>query len=113
MSALSIRRDRTPRVLRKLARAESDGRIARRILAIANALDGMSREDAAQSAGMDRQTLRDWVIRYNEHGLDGLADLPREGRPPRLDPTLGSRRARLRISGMTPTCVIACRSACN
>src|SRR5215471_13230522 len=75
MSALSIRRDRTPRVLRKLARAESDGRIARRILAIANVLDGMSRENAAQSAGMNRQTLRDWVIRYNEHGLDGLADL--------------------------------------
>ena len=87
MSAPSIRRDRTPRVLRKLAKAESDARIARRILAIANALDGMSREDAAQSAGMDRQTLRDWVIRYNEHGLDGLADLARDGRPPKLDPS--------------------------
>jgi transposase len=85
MSALSIRRDRTPAVLRKLAKTESDGRIARRILAIANALEGMSREAAARSAGMDRQTLRDWVIRYNEHGLDGLADQPRDGRPPKLD----------------------------
>ena len=66
MSALSIRRDRTPTVLRKLAKGESDARITRRILAIANALDGMSREEAAQAAGMDRQTLRDWVIRYNE-----------------------------------------------
>ena len=74
MSALSIRRDRTPTVLRKLAKGESDARITRRILAIANALEGMSREEAAQAAGMDRQTLRDWVIRYNEHGLDGLAD---------------------------------------
>ena len=54
MLALSIRRDRTPTVLRKLAKMESDARIARRILAIANALDGMSREEAAQSAGMDR-----------------------------------------------------------
>ena len=71
MTALSIRRDRTPTVLRKLARCEPDARVGRRILAIANALDGMSREDAARSAGMDRQTLRDWVIRYNEHGLDG------------------------------------------
>lgn len=35
---------------------------------------------------MDRQTLRDWIIRYNEHGLDGLADRPREGRPPKLIP---------------------------
>ncbi len=62
MAALEIRKDRTPRVLRKLAKAAVDARIARRILAIANALDGMSREDGARSAGMDRQTLRDWVL---------------------------------------------------
>jgi hypothetical protein len=61
MLALSIRRDRTRVVLRKLAKAESDARVSRRILAIANALDGMSREEAAQSAGMDRQTLRDFA----------------------------------------------------
>jgi transposase len=85
MSALSIRRDCTPAVLRKLAKGESDARITRRILAIANALDGMSREAAAQAAGMDRQTLCDWVIRYNEDGLDGLADRARDGRPPKLD----------------------------
>jgi hypothetical protein len=53
MLALSIQRDRTAVVLRKLAKMESDARIARRILAIANALDGMSRDEAAQSAGMD------------------------------------------------------------
>jgi transposase len=85
MSALVIRRDRTPAVLRKFAKRESDARVARRVLAIANALGGMSREDAARSAGMDRQTLRDWVIRYNEHGLGGLADRPRVGRPPKLE----------------------------
>jgi hypothetical protein len=50
MLALSIRRDRTAAVLRRLAKMESDARIARRILAIANALDGMSRDEAAQSA---------------------------------------------------------------
>ena len=85
MSALSIRRDRTPTVLRKLARSEPDARVARRMLAIANALCGMSREAAAVFAGMDRQTLRDWVIRYNEHGLDGLSDRWGDGRPPKLD----------------------------
>ena len=85
MRALSIRRDRSPVVLRKLAKSEPDARVGRRILAIANALEGMSREDAAVSAGMDRQTLRDWVIRYNEHGLGGLADRWGDGRPPKLD----------------------------
>ena len=83
-ASLSIRRDRTPAVLRKLAKSETDARIARRILGVANALDGMSREAAARAAGMDRQTLRDWVIRYNEHGLDGLSDQWGEGRPSKL-----------------------------
>jgi transposase-like protein len=96
MSALSIRRDRTPTVLRKLAKGERDARITRRILAIANALDGMSREEAAQAAGMDRQTLRDWVIRYNEDGLDGLADRARDGRPPKLDAEEKAELYRLR-----------------
>jgi len=102
MSALSIRRDRTATALRKLAKAESDARVARRILAIASALDGMSREDAAHSAGMDRQTLRDWVIRYNEHGLDGLADLPREGRPPKLDTKEKAELVRIVLAGPDP-----------
>src|SRR6516162_9642752 len=84
MSALSIRRDRTPAVLRKLAKGESDSRIARRILAIASALDGNNRREAARSAGMDRQTLRDWVIRYNEYGVDGLCDRWNGGPPPLL-----------------------------
>jgi putative transposase len=81
MAALAIRRDRAPAVLRKLAKGTDDARVARRILAIANALDGMSRKDAARAAGMDRQTLRDWVLRYNAHGVDGLADQWNGGRP--------------------------------
>ena len=85
MRALCIRRDRSPAVLRKLAKSEPDARVGRCILAIASALEGKSREDAARSAGMDRQTLRDWVIRHNEHGLDGLVDCWGDGRPPKLD----------------------------
>ena len=84
MEKLKIRRDRTPAVLRKLAKAETDVRVARRLLAIANALGGMSRAAAATSAGMDRQTLRDWVIRYNAHGVSGLSDQWKGGRPPML-----------------------------
>lgn len=86
MAALKIRKDRTPTALRKLAKEVDDARIVRRILAIANALDGMSREDAAAAAGMDRQTLRDWVVRYNAHGVDGLCDRWNGGRPPTFTP---------------------------
>ena len=84
MTALTIRKDRSVVVLRKLSKAAADARVSRRILAIANALSGMSRKEAAEAAGMDRQTLRDWVARYNEHGLDGLADRWGEGRPSTL-----------------------------
>ena len=49
--------------LRKEAAQAQDARAARRMLAIALVLDGYSREMAAQSCGMDRQTLRDWVHR--------------------------------------------------
>ena len=82
MAALEIRKDRTPAVLRRLAKSTDDARVARRILGVANALDGMSRDEAARSAGMDRQTLRDWVLRYNAFGIDGLVDRWNGGRPP-------------------------------
>lgn len=85
MVALAIRKDRSVVVLRKLAGKEKNTRVARRILAIANALCGMSRDAAAKAGGMDRQTLRDWVIRYNEAGIAGLIDRWGDGRPPKLD----------------------------
>jgi transposase len=81
MPMLTIRDDLTSEQLRRLARRERDPRVGRRLLAIANALDRMSRAMAAKLAGMDRQTLRDWVIRYNEHGVAGLGDRWGGGRP--------------------------------
>ena len=70
--------------LRAEAGRSSDPRQTRRILAIAMVVDGHSRLLAAQAGGMDRQTLRDWVHRYNAAGLAGLLDRPRTGRKPRL-----------------------------
>lgn len=70
--------------LRRLASGLRDGAMVRRILALAMVLDGASRTAAAEATGMDRQTLRDWVHRYNDHGVAGLADRARPGRPPRL-----------------------------
>src|SRR5246127_4259211 len=58
--------------LRQAARKEKDSTVARRILAIALVLEGSDRKRAAESCGMDRQTLRDWVHRYNATGLAGL-----------------------------------------
>jgi transposase len=84
-AAVAIRDDIPAEELRRLARQESDGRVACRLLGIANALDGMGRERAARQAGMDRQTLRDWVIRFNAEGVDGLRDRPKSGRPTWLD----------------------------
>ena len=68
--------------LRGLAKRSRDADRARRLLSIAAVVDGASRADAAKIGGMDRQTLRDWVLRYNAHGLDGLADQWNGGRPP-------------------------------
>jgi transposase len=74
MSAAVVltRLDHTPAELRALAANSNDADQARRLLAVAMVLDGTLRLDAASQAGMDRQTLRDWVHRYNEAGVDGL-----------------------------------------
>src|SRR4051812_33991687 len=72
--------------LRREARRCRDPAASRRMLALALVLEGASREEAARAAGMDRQTLRDWVHRYNAEGLAGLRDRPRSGRKPRLTP---------------------------
>ena len=70
--------------LRAAARGTKDSDQARRLLALALVLDGASRTAAARAAGMDRQTLRDWVHRYNAEGIEGLCDRPRSGRPAQL-----------------------------
>src|SRR3954453_13939236 len=72
--------------LRRGAGRGGGGGAARGGGALALGLEGASREEAARAAGMDRQTLRDWVHRYNEEGLAGLRDRPRAGRRPRLSP---------------------------
>jgi transposase len=71
--------------LRAQAVLAASAAAARRMLALAAVLDGHRRSDAARLAGMDRQTLRDWVHRYNEHGLAGLEDRRGGARPRRLD----------------------------
>src|SRR5262249_50233559 len=77
-------------------------------LAIAAVLDGASREEAATIGGMDRQTLRDWVIRFNEQGPDGLINIPSPGVPPKLNSRHKAFLARIVDEGPIPAihCVV-------
>ncbi len=72
--------------LRKLASTEADPRTRTRLIAIAMVIEGYTRGVAARAGNVDTQTLRDWVIRYNGEGVDGLRDRPRPGRPQKLAP---------------------------
>jgi transposase len=77
MAGLAIRADYEPAELRYRARRTNNRAQALRLVAIAAALDGASRAEAAKAGVMDRQTLRDWVVRFNKAGPDGLLDRPK------------------------------------
>jgi transposase len=83
-SAVSLRADFSAEELRRLAGAAKAVSQSRRLLSLAAVVDGMNRGEAARIGGMDRQTLRDWVHRFNDHGPDGLLDSWSKGSPPRL-----------------------------
>jgi transposase len=88
--------------LRRLARRAEDSDQVRRLLAIAAVLDGASRAEAAKVGGMDRQTLRDWVIRFNEQGPDGLINVPAPGAPAKLNKVHRAFLARIMDEGPIP-----------
>ncbi len=81
MTVAITRHDSSAEQLRAEAARCKDGKVARRMLALAHVLEGLPRWRAAALCGMDRQTLRDWVHRYNEAGLAGLQDRPAGGGP--------------------------------
>ena len=82
--SVRIRQDYSSAELRRLASRSKDANQSRRLLSLAAVLDGMNRAEAALIGGMDRQTLRDWVHRFNEAAPEGLFDHWAAGRPPRL-----------------------------
>jgi len=100
--AIAVRTDCTAGEIRRFAKRAKDAAQARRLLAIAAVLDGASREEAAKIGGMDRQTLRDWVIRFNEQGSDGLINIPSPGVPPKLGATHRAFLARIVEEGPIP-----------
>src|SRR6185369_15135922 len=101
-TAVAVRADFSSQKLRRLATRVRDAAQARRLLAIAGALDGAAREEAAKIGGMDRQTLRDWVIRFNDQGPDGLINKSSPGAPGKLSKEHKAYLARLIEEGPIP-----------
>ena len=94
MTIAITRTDLDGRGLRAAATRAKDAAAARRMLALV--LEGRNRTEAARAAGMDRQTLRDWVHRYNAQGLQGLINRRNCGAPKRqADCGAGGRGRRL------------------
>jgi transposase len=83
-ASIDLRQDFDAVTLRRLASTVKDADQVRRLLALAAVYDGKGRAEAARIGGMERQTLRDWVHRFNEQGVEGLIDAKSPGRPPKL-----------------------------
>jgi transposase len=88
--------------LRGLAKKEKNPLIVRRMLAIALVLEGVDRRSAATACGMDRQTLRDWVHRYNAEGIAGLRERRTTGNKSPLGPEAKQALAALVEAGPDP-----------
>jgi len=92
-AAIGLRDDYGSGGLRAAAKRSKDGPQARRLLALAAIYDGATRTEAAKIGGVGLQVIRDWVVKFNAQGPDGLIDRKAPGQPPRLNGG-ASRRAR-------------------
>ena len=102
-TALTITRtEHNAAELRVLAGKIKDGAQVRRVLALALVLEGRSRTEAAQQNGMDRQTLRDWVHRYNREGVEGLKSRCSPGPTPVLSEAQMAELRALVVKGPDP-----------
>ena len=91
-AAIPLREDFDAAQLRGLAQRSRDGSQNRRLLALAVIYDGYRRSDAARFAGVGLQIIRDWVLRFNAEGPEGLKDRKASGPPRKLN---GEQRAAL------------------
>src|SRR5258707_2986632 len=94
-----LRQDFDASQLRGLARKTKDGPQARRLLALADIYDGATRTEAAKIGGVGLQIIRDWVLRFNARGPDGLLDGKSTGQPSKLNDTQRQAIARMIESG--------------
>jgi transposase len=84
---IPLRADFDAQTVRAAAKRSTDGAQARRHLALAAIYEGATRTEAAKIGGVTPQIVRDWVLKFNAHGPDGLIDCKPPGQPPRLNDT--------------------------
>ena len=89
-------------MVRAAAKRSKDGAQARRLLALAAIYEGATRTEAAKIGGVTLQIVRDWVLKFNAHGPDGLIDRKPPGQPPRLNDMHRAGLAAIIESGPIP-----------
>ncbi len=99
---IPLRRDFSASRLRSLAKKTKDGPQARRLLTLAAIYDGATRTEAAKIGGVGLQIIRDWVVRFNARGPDGLIDGKSTGQPSKLNDVQRQAIARIIESGPIP-----------
>jgi len=102
MRGLSLRSDFDASSVRAAARVSKDGAQTRRLLALASIYAGSSRSQAAAVGGVTLQIVRDWVVRFNSEGPEGLIDKTSPGRTPLLDASQRAALADVVESGPIP-----------
>jgi len=100
---IPLRTDFDASQLCKIARKMKDGPQARRLLARASIYDGATRSEAAKIGGVTLQIVRDWVVKFNAHGPDGLIDRKAPGQPSRLNDSHRAALAAVIESGPIPS----------
>ncbi len=101
-SAIGVRDGYDAGALRAAAKRSKDGPHARRLLALGAFFDGATRSEAAKIGGVGLQVVRDWVLKYNAQGPDGLIDRKAPGQPPRLNEAHRAALAAILESGPIP-----------
>jgi transposase len=99
---IPLRADFNAQTVRAAARLSKDGPQARRLLALAAIYEGATRTEAAKIGGVTLQIVRDWVLKFNAHGPQGLLDRKAPGQPPRLSNEHRAALAAIIESGPIP-----------
>ena len=99
---IPLRADYDAEMMRSAAKRSKDGPQARRLLALAAIYDGATRTEAAKIGGVTLQIVRDWVVKFNTDGPQGLLDRKAPGQPPRLSDEHRAALAAIVESGPIP-----------